>query len=260
MTLCQPINLVRIFFMTGKRTATQHEEHEDANPQATKKLRLSMSASSASSTSPLQLRENIRLTPQEQQLFEFLLDVEKQYECKAVLRVAGGWVRDKLLGRHSDDVDIVLDSMKGKEFADLINTYERDHGHKQHPVGVIKANPDQSKHLETATMQLGEIGWVDFVNLRAETYSEDHRIPDVVRIVSLLASVDSLLVWTCMTCLSVCLVAWIGVWYAAAGCRAPRLHDQQSLLQHRGAQSRGFHRASMAANPGGDSPDMNAHA
>jgi tRNA nucleotidyltransferase (CCA-adding enzyme) len=69
--------------------------------------------------------------------------------------------------------------MTGKQFADLINTYESDHGHKQHPVGVIKANPDQSKHLETATMQLGEIGWVDFVNLRAETYSDEHRIPDV---------------------------------------------------------------------------------
>lgn len=128
-----------------------------------------------------QLVERISLTAQEQELFEFLLDVERQYACTCVLRVAGGWVRDKLLGRYSDDVDIVLDTLKGKQFADLINTYERDHGHKQHPVGVIKANPEQSKHLETATMQLGAIGWVDFVNLRAETYSEDHRIPDVVR-------------------------------------------------------------------------------
>ncbi|GAB9464705.1 hypothetical protein Gpo141_00002132 [Globisporangium polare] len=126
-----------------------------------------------------QLVERISLTAQEQELFEFLLDVERQYACTCVLRVAGGWVRDKLLGRYSDDVDIVLDTLKGKQFADLINTYERDHGHKQHPVGVIKANPEQSKHLETATMQLGAIGWVDFVNLRAETYSEDHRIPDV---------------------------------------------------------------------------------
>ncbi|DBA00293.1 TPA: hypothetical protein N0F65_001488 [Lagenidium giganteum] len=129
-------------------------------------------------TRPLSLHEEIQLTAAEEKLFEFLLDVEKQYGCKAVLRVAGGWVRDKLLGRNSDDIDIVLDTMTGKEFADLINAYETDHGHKQHPVGIIKANPDQSKHLETATMQLGD-GWVDFVNLRAETYSEDHRIPEV---------------------------------------------------------------------------------
>lgn len=141
----------------------------------------SSSPSTGPAPAPQQLVERISLTTQEQELFEFLLDVERQYACACVLRVAGGWVRDKLLGRHSDDVDIVLDTLKGKQFADLINTYERDHGHKQHPVGVIKANPEQSKHLETATMQLGAIGWVDFVNLRAETYSEDHRIPDVVR-------------------------------------------------------------------------------
>ena len=69
--------------------------------------------------------------------------------------------------------------MTGREFAELINKYETDHHHKPHKFGVIKANPEQSKHLETATMHLG-IGWVDFVNLRAETYSEHSRIPQVV--------------------------------------------------------------------------------
>uniref|UniRef100_K3X5P1 Poly A polymerase head domain-containing protein n=1 Tax=Globisporangium ultimum (strain ATCC 200006 / CBS 805.95 / DAOM BR144) TaxID=431595 RepID=K3X5P1_GLOUD len=168
--------------MSDKRRATQYEgAFATKKPRSDAAMTAAASSSGSSSTArpPLQLRDRIELTPQEQQLFEFLLDVEKQYACSAVLRVAGGWVRDKLLGRDSDDVDIVIDSMKGKEFADLINTYERDHGHKQHPVGVIKANPDQSKHLETATMQLGDIGWVDFVNLRAETYSQDHRIPDI---------------------------------------------------------------------------------
>ncbi|ETW05495.1 hypothetical protein, variant 2 [Aphanomyces invadans] len=70
--------------------------------------------------------------------------------------------------------------MTGAAFAALVNAYETDHGHKTHAVGIIKANPDQSKHLETATMQLGS-GWVDFVNLRAETYADDeaHRIPSM---------------------------------------------------------------------------------
>lgn len=46
-------------------------------------------------------------------------------------------------------------------------------------VGVIKSNPDQSKHLETATVRV--LGFeVDFVNLRAEEYT-DSRIP-VMRI------------------------------------------------------------------------------
>ncbi|RHY94359.1 hypothetical protein DYB37_005481 [Aphanomyces astaci] len=137
----------------------------------------------------------IALTADEEKLFDFLLDVEKQNNCGLTLRVAGGWVRDKLLGRASDDIDIVLDNMTGVAFAELVNAYETQHGHKTHAVGVIKvssafsnrshdshkANPDQSKHLETATMQLGS-GWVDFVNLRAETYADDeaHRIPSMV--------------------------------------------------------------------------------
>jgi len=37
------------------------------------------------------------------------------------MRVAGGWVRDKLLGIESDDIDIALDNMSGPEFAEIIN-------------------------------------------------------------------------------------------------------------------------------------------
>jgi len=37
-----------------------------------------------------------------------------------VLRVAGGWVRDKLMGKQSNDIDIALDDMYGEELADLI--------------------------------------------------------------------------------------------------------------------------------------------
>ncbi|KAL4093641.1 hypothetical protein PRIC1_011073 [Phytophthora ramorum] len=128
------------------------------------------------------LQPTVNLTAAEEKLFSFLLDVAAQPAADgAVLRVAGGWVRDKLLGRDSDDVDIVLDRMTGCAFADLVNAFETEQGRKTHAVGVIKANPEQSKHLETATMQIGDdMGWVDFVNLRAETYaSEDNRIPTV---------------------------------------------------------------------------------
>ncbi|OWZ08545.1 TRNA nucleotidyltransferase [Phytophthora megakarya] len=128
------------------------------------------------------LQATVRLTAAEEKLFSFLLNVASQPEADgAVLRVAGGWVRDKLLGRESDDVDIVLDRMTGRAFADLVNSYEMSQGRQAKSIGVIKANPEQSKHLETATMQIGEnLGWVDFVNLRAETYaSEDNRIPTV---------------------------------------------------------------------------------
>lgn len=44
---------------------------------------------------------------------------------------------------------------------------------------MIHSNPDQSKHLETAKMRLLDV-WIDFVNLRAEDYSENSRIPTMV--------------------------------------------------------------------------------
>ena len=48
---------------------------------------------------------------------------------------------------------------------------------KRHRIGIITANPSQSKHLETATMKVHGIE-VDFVNLRAEeVYEGNSRIP-----------------------------------------------------------------------------------
>jgi hypothetical protein len=41
-----------------------------------------------------------------------------------------------------------------------------------------QANPEQSKHLETAKVNIMD-KWVDFVNLRSEKYSETSRIPIV---------------------------------------------------------------------------------
>lgn len=44
---------------------------------------------------------------------------------------------------------------------------------------IVEANPDQSKHLETAKMKLWGIE-LDLVNLRAEEYAEDSRIPNQI--------------------------------------------------------------------------------
>ncbi|KAG5568629.1 hypothetical protein H5410_064359 [Solanum commersonii] len=41
------------------------------------------------------------------------------------------------------------------------------------------SKPDQSNHLETARMRLFDV-WIDFVNLRAEDYSENSRIPTMI--------------------------------------------------------------------------------
>ena len=95
------------------------------------------------------------------------------------LRVAGGWVRDKLLGRESKDIDIALDALQGREFAERVNEYLASTGAPTSGVGVIHANPEQSKHLETATLRVHGT-WLDLVHLRSETYAEGSRIPDAV--------------------------------------------------------------------------------
>ena len=167
------------------------------------------------------------------------------------IRIAGGWVRDKILNQHSVDVDVALDCMMGVQFARIVQSYlaleqdskEREKSmknnhcddmeilndnndigdcseggkasdakqahikilqqqdsipsssakqngnnnkkqkkkkktpNKQPKIGVIGANPSQSKHLETATMNIHGID-IDFVNLRAEeVYELNSRIP-----------------------------------------------------------------------------------
>jgi tRNA nucleotidyltransferase/poly(A) polymerase len=71
---------------------------------------------------------NISLTEQEEQIFKTLLEVVEENDLGTTLRVAGGWVRDKvrlsphkkfyqILGKESKDIDVTLDNMMGQEFA-----------------------------------------------------------------------------------------------------------------------------------------------
>jgi tRNA nucleotidyltransferase (CCA-adding enzyme) len=91
--------------------------------------------------------------------------------------VAGGWVRDRLLGfQGKNDIDLALDNMLGTELADVLVAWNEKQGLPPVHYHVVQLNPEKSKHLETATMKLGNFD-VDFVNLRSESYSEDSRIP-----------------------------------------------------------------------------------
>ncbi|GKY99352.1 hypothetical protein MPSEU_000890300 [Mayamaea pseudoterrestris] len=168
----------------------------------------------------------LTLTDDEALLFQLLKEVRANMGLSTTLRVAGGWVRDKLLAtneyqayhkvfqvgsnderltskfrRHVDpakrpgskglgftgsagkpvDIDIALDDMLGREYADYLNDYLSSKGEDTVTVGMVLKNPEKSKHLETATMKVGSF-WIDFVNLRAEEYTQESRIPDLMRI------------------------------------------------------------------------------
>ncbi|WBW75366.1 ATP 3'tRNA nucleotidyltransferase Cca2 [Schizosaccharomyces osmophilus] len=99
------------------------------------------------------------------------------------VRLAGGWVRDKLLGLSSDDLDVTLKKINGIDFAKAILEYVNMLDPKtavpyKQSIGKLTVNPDQSKHLETATLTLYGLD-IDFVGLREETYDDKSRIPVV---------------------------------------------------------------------------------
>lgn len=121
----------------------------------------------------------ISLTEKEAGILRVLRDAAVEAGRGTEVRIVGGWVRDKLLGRPSNDIDVALDTMTGVEFAEAVNAHLGTRGEAISGVGVISANPAQSKHLETACSRVhGE--WIDFVGLRAEVYDGDSRIPKVV--------------------------------------------------------------------------------
>ncbi len=137
--------------------------------------------------------KKITLTPRESQLRELLLDVaryideSKEIKEKIELRFAGGWVRDKLLDIPSHDIDTAINAMTGYAFSTKMQEYlKNEENLKKHALESkdlgnlhkILANPEKSKHLETATTKIFGFD-VDFVNLRKETYSEDSRNPQM---------------------------------------------------------------------------------
>ncbi|KAG0210559.1 hypothetical protein BGX28_009195 [Mortierella sp. GBA30] len=141
------------------------------------------SAGSTSGTSHVPHELEIRLTEQEARICEVLDAVAKRYnerEGKNVqLRIAGGWVRDKLLGLSCHDLDIGIDTMMGYDFAVLVNEYMESIGQEKRSIAKIATNPEKSKHLETATMVV--LGMpLDFVNLRSEVYDDASRIPSEI--------------------------------------------------------------------------------
>lgn len=145
----------------------------------------------------------IRLTPGEKRLRALLLDVAEFINASSretiqsggvaapkeplVLRWAGGWVRDKLLGIDTQDIDVAINCMTGEELGRQLGVFcknpavIRKHSITKSDLGTlhtIKANPEKSKNLATATCRIFGAD-VDFVNLRKETYTADSRNPQI---------------------------------------------------------------------------------
>src|SRR5579862_6307800 len=183
-------------------------------------------------------RVQLELTPVESVLRRLLIDVAEYIDksptqhaanselrppdalaqSKTELRFTGGWVRDKLLGTGSPDIDVAINKMTGYQFGLKMREYLEIPGNKQKygledddrveavsaesvsPEGSriapmasaghkpthqglgglhrIGANPEKSKHLETVATKILGLA-IDLVNLRKETYAEDSRNPQM---------------------------------------------------------------------------------
>ncbi|KXT13866.1 hypothetical protein AC579_6899 [Pseudocercospora musae] len=186
-----------------------------------------------STTMPLLVQEiedepsvptKLGLTPVEDTLRTLLLDVAKHIDAAPsspdaesqvhvpdelakqpiTLRFTGGWVRDKLLGVESHDIDVAINRMTGFQFGLRLKEYLEIPGNlekyglesiatnekQSQKAGAtnnsktvgglhkIEAKPEKSKHLETTTVRILGLD-IDLVNLRKETYSDDSRNPQM---------------------------------------------------------------------------------
>lgn len=123
--------------------------------------------------------KHISLTDDERDLFDLLLKASKTLPSQPTPRVVGGWIRDRLLGLESDDIDIMLDNATGEEFAKAVSSLLGTNSPH-----VVKANPHKSKHVNTAKLDVpvksGKIFSVDFAIARDEVYDDDSRIPSSI--------------------------------------------------------------------------------
>lgn len=123
----------------------------------------------------------IPLTGTEEAIFSFIREATTSIPGQPTPRVAGGWVRDKLLGKMSKDIDITVEGMKGVDYANYLKQYAQNkYGPKQNVIGTIKdteARPEQIKNLAVAFLRIyGED--VEILNLRGnEVYEEGNRNP-----------------------------------------------------------------------------------
>ncbi|RKP31873.1 hypothetical protein METBISCDRAFT_21973 [Metschnikowia bicuspidata] len=115
-------------------------------------------------------------------LTHFCNNYNKTHNEQLDLRITGGWVRDKLIGRESHDIDIAVNILSGEQFATQLLQFASENGYDLglscDDIHKIKKNPEKSKHLETCATKIYGLD-IDFVNLRNEQYTEASRVPVV---------------------------------------------------------------------------------
>jgi len=126
---------------------------------------------------------NIHLTDQEKFIISYLRGAKKSITSlrNVDMRIAGGWVRDKIMGIPSDDIDIAVSNMSGDDVVNILKTNDFN--------GVLgksfQVSLDKSLKSEKGTdineLQVGGVEIdglkIEFVPMRTERYEGDSRAP-----------------------------------------------------------------------------------
>lgn len=131
--------------------------------------------------------EKISITPKESLIFDLIKKARDKYAPGISLRVAGGWVRDRVIGKISDDIDIAVSGGDGIRLAEAVSRYDMEitggaRTGKPFSVSLEKTadpNKKNSSGLMVGGIDIDDIK-VEFVPMRKEEYSKDSRVPSII--------------------------------------------------------------------------------
>mmetsp|Transcript_29457 Transcript_29457/g.28172 ORF Transcript_29457/g.28172 Transcript_29457/m.28172 type:complete len:397 (+) Transcript_29457:304-1494(+) len=170
---CRRIQRVNSIGSQILRMKSSHMDYEEGKSLIEEEMSSKFSENAKKNEIKVISSAKLELTKDEHRLFSMLRRVVKDESLGTTIRVAGGWVRDKLLDSGvKEDIDIALDNITGKEFVTALNKWNRKRGLRNYRFSIIASNPGKFKHLETVTLTI--YGFlIDCVNLRTETYADN---------------------------------------------------------------------------------------
>lgn len=123
----------------------------------------------------------LNTTPNQAKILDFVKQGLERYGGNLQAWVVGGYVRDSLMGKESDDLDIALSSAAtGLDFAQFLQKMGNPLGGES-PTGKLYSTALDKTNTGSGDLQVAALDIygekIDFVNLRTEEYSETSRVP-----------------------------------------------------------------------------------
>lgn len=133
-----------------------------------------------------QIENEIALTPSEREIFNVLINAKKEFNLNVNFRVVGGWVRDKLLNKNSDDIDIAVE-MPGFDLAKYIYSYGSKYNlniKEPYQVSLDKSTVPVSLNEKSSDLMVGSVKIndikIEFVPMRTEYYPDPNSRQPVI--------------------------------------------------------------------------------